>query len=84
MTTRLSPSGAIIRWSPDPPEVVLMCYDRWMRREKRREEQFDQELRYLLDEDEERRPAAAPIVEHERDTEPADPDRPRVETVASL
>ncbi|MET0972096.1 MAG: hypothetical protein ABWY95_01610 [Thermoleophilaceae bacterium] len=54
-----------------------------MRREKRREEQFDQELRYLLDEAEER-PGAAPIVEHERDAEPADPDKPRVETAASL
>jgi hypothetical protein len=83
MTTQLSTSGAIIPWSPDPPEVVHMCYDRWMRREKRREEQFDQELRYLLDETEER-PAAAPIVEHERDKEPTDPDKPRVETAASL
>jgi hypothetical protein len=73
-----------MRWSPDPPEVVQMCYDRWMRREeKRREEEFDQELRYLLDEDV-KRPGAAPIVEHERDAEPADPEKPRVETTASL
>ena len=74
---------AIIRLSPDPPEVVQVCYERWMRQEKRREEQFDQELRYLLDEAEER-PTAVPIVEHERDTEPADPDKPRVETAGSL
>jgi hypothetical protein len=54
-----------------------MCHDWWMRREMRREELFDEELRYLLDEEERRAPA--PIVEHERDAEPADPERPVVE-----
>jgi hypothetical protein len=57
-----------------------MCHDWWMRREKRRDEQFDEELRYLLDEEEER-PGAAPIVEHDREGEPADPERPHVEVV---
>jgi hypothetical protein len=56
-----------------------MCHERWLRRE-RRDEQFDEELRYLLDEERERsRPA--PIVERERDEEPADPERPPVEAV---
>jgi hypothetical protein len=55
-----------------------MCHDWWTRREQRRQEQFDEELRYLLDEERERsRPT--PIAEHERDEEPADPDRPVVE-----
>jgi hypothetical protein len=60
-----------------------MCHDWWMRREKRREEQFDEELRYLLDEERERS-APAPIVEHERDEEPVDPERPPVEAVTRL
>ena len=33
-----------MRWSPDPPEVAKMCHDWWMRRERRREERFDEEL----------------------------------------
>jgi hypothetical protein len=49
-----------------------------MRSERRRQERFDEELRYLLDEERERsRPT--PIAEHERDEEPADPERPVVE-----
>jgi hypothetical protein len=53
-----------------------MCYERWMRREMRREERIDEELRYLLDEEERRAPT--PVVEHERD-EAAEPERPAVE-----
>jgi hypothetical protein len=53
-----------------------MCHDWWMRRERRREEQFDEELRYLLDEEPER-PGPVPIVEHEPDEEPV--ERPPVE-----
>jgi hypothetical protein len=60
-----------------------MCHDWWMRREKRREEQFDEELRYLLDEEEER-PGAAPIVERDREAEPADPQTARVEVVTRV
>ncbi len=55
-----------------------MCHDWWMRREKRREERFDEELRYLLDEEDRRARPPEPVVEHERD-EPADPDRAPVE-----
>jgi hypothetical protein len=54
-----------------------MCHDWWMRHERRREERFDEELRYLLDEEERRTPA--PVVEHEREGEPVDPERPFVE-----
>jgi hypothetical protein len=65
---------------PEPPEVVQMCHDRWMHRERRRQERFDEELRYLLDEEQERsRPT--PIAEHERDEEPVDRERPPVEAV---
>ncbi len=57
-----------------------MCHDRWMYRERRRQERFDEELRYLLDEERERsRPT--PIAEQERDEEPADRERPPVEAV---
>jgi hypothetical protein len=60
-----------------------MCHERWMRRERRREERFDEELRYLVDERERREPPT-PVVEHDRDERPADPDRPRVETVTPV
>jgi hypothetical protein len=43
----------------------------------RREERIDEELRYLLDEEE--RGAPTPLVEHEPDGEPAEPERPVVE-----
>jgi hypothetical protein len=56
-----------------------MCHDWLMDRAKRREERFDEELRYLLDEREHAEPPV-PIVEYERDEEPGDPERPRVET----
>jgi hypothetical protein len=68
-----------MRARPDPPEVVKMCHDWWIREERRRrEERFDDELRYLLDERERSEPQT-PVVNHERDEEPADPDRVRVE-----
>jgi hypothetical protein len=55
-----------------------MCHDRWMHSEKKRQERFDEELRYLLDEERERsRPT--PMAEHERDEEPRDPEHPVVE-----
>jgi hypothetical protein len=65
---------------PEPREVVQMCHDEWMRWERRRQERFDEELRYLLDEERERS-RATPIAEHERDEEPLDPERPPVEAV---
>jgi hypothetical protein len=59
-----------------------MCYERWMRRERRREERFDAELRHLLDEERPRPEAREPVVEHEPDDEPRDPERIRVEAGA--
>jgi hypothetical protein len=57
---------------------MRMCHERWMRRERRREERFDEELRYLFDERERSEPPA-PVVEVDRDEGPREPDRPRVE-----
>ena len=51
-----------------------MCHDSWTRRERRREERFDEELRYLLDA-REHSEQVAPVVEYERDEEPTDPER---------
>jgi hypothetical protein len=56
-----------------------MCHERWTRRERWREERFDQELRYLFDERERSEPPV-PVVERDRDEQPADVDRPPVET----
>ena len=57
-----------------------MCHDEWMRWERRRQERFDEELHFLLDEERERsRPT--PIAEHEQDEEPVGPERPPVEAV---
>jgi hypothetical protein len=58
-----------------------MCHERWMRSERRREERFAEELRYLFDERERPEPPV-PVVEHDRDEQPADPDRMRVEAGA--
>jgi hypothetical protein len=58
-----------------------MCYERWIRRERRREDRLDEELRYLLDEDRARPQPPEPVVER-RDEEPSDPERPRVEAGA--
>lgn len=55
-----------------------MCHELWSWREKRREERFDEELRYLLDE-EAKRSEPTPVVEHEPEEEPAEVERPRVE-----
>jgi hypothetical protein len=58
-----------------------MCHAWWRRRESRREERFDEELKYLLDEERDRPGPPAPVVEHERDEEPLKPERVHVETV---
>ena len=55
-----------------------MCHEWWSRREKRREERFDEGLRYLLDE-ERGRSEPTPVVEYE-DKEPVEPERVRVES----
>jgi hypothetical protein len=56
-----------------------MCHERWLRREKWRDERLDDELRRLVDD--ERRPPErpVPVVEHDRGEEPSDPERVRVE-----
>jgi hypothetical protein len=56
-----------------------MCHERWMRRERRREERFDEELRRLIDEERPRPERPMPVVERERDEAPRDPERIRVE-----
>jgi hypothetical protein len=67
-----------MRAIPEPLEVVSMCHERWSRWERRREERIDEELRYLLDEHERSKPPT-PVVEEDRDEQPADPERVRVE-----
>jgi hypothetical protein len=56
-----------------------MCHERWMRRERRREERFDTELRRLIDEERPRPKRPIPVVEYEQGKEPRDPERVRVE-----
>jgi hypothetical protein len=60
-----------------------MCHERWMRRERRREERFDTELRHLLDEEQPRPERPSPVVESDRGKEPEDPERVRVEAGVS-
>jgi hypothetical protein len=60
-----------------------MCHEWWERRARRREERFDEELRFLLDEERERS-GPAPIVERQPDEAPADPERPPVEAATRL
>jgi hypothetical protein len=59
-----------------------MCHEWWelseRRGERRRQERFDEELRYLFDEAE-RAQRPAPIVDHDREAEPGEPERPAVE-----
>jgi hypothetical protein len=56
-----------------------MCHNRWMRRERWREQRFDEEFRRLVDEERPRPERPAPVAEHERDEEPGDPEPVRVE-----
>ena len=58
-----------------------MCHDWWERRERRREERFDTELRYLLDEERRDFESPAPVVEHDIEAQPAGPERAEVEEV---
>jgi hypothetical protein len=59
-----------------------MCHERWLRRSKWRDERFDEEVRRLVDEERRRAERPVPVVERERDEEPSDPERVRVETGA--
>ena len=56
-----------------------MCYERWRRREQRREERFEEEVRFLIDQERPCREPRAPVLERERDEESRDPQRVRVE-----
>jgi hypothetical protein len=56
-----------------------MCHERWIRRERRREQRFDEEFRRLIDDERPRPERPAPVVEHERDEERSDPEAVRVE-----
>jgi hypothetical protein len=56
-----------------------MCYERWMRRERRREDPLDEELRYLLDGERLRPEPRAPVVELKHDKKPRDPERVRID-----
>ena len=61
----------IIRGDPETTEVVHMCHDGWMRGERQRDERFEEELRYLLDERQRPEPPT-PVAERERDERPAE------------
>jgi hypothetical protein len=56
-----------------------MCHEWRMRRDRWRDERFDEELRYLLDEEDRSQPPT-PVVQ-EPDEEPSEP-QPRVEAGA--
>ena len=55
-----------------------MCHEWWTRRELRREECSDEEIRHLFEEELERTEPPMPVVEHEVEEEPAGPERVRV------
>jgi hypothetical protein len=55
-----------------------MCHEWFSRHERRREERFDEELRYLFDE-EVRQPKPTPIAENELDEERLEQERAPVE-----
>jgi hypothetical protein len=50
-----------------------MCHEWFERRERRREERLEEELRYLLDETERQEPPA-PVMEREPEERPAEVD----------
>jgi hypothetical protein len=56
-----------------------MCHERWLRRERRREDRVETELRHLIDEEHPRPNWPSPVVEKERGKEPNEPERVRVE-----
>jgi hypothetical protein len=61
-----------------------MCHEQWMRRGRRREERFDEELQYLIDVERARKERPAPVLDRDpdRDQEPRDPERVRIEVGA--
>jgi hypothetical protein len=59
-----------------------MCHEQWMRGGRRREERFDEELRYLINVERTRKEPRAPVLDRDRDKEPSDPKRVRIEAGA--
>jgi hypothetical protein len=59
-----------------------MCHERWFRREQR-EERFEEELRFLLDRERERRERPTPVVERETDADPVAERAPDEEPVVN-
>jgi hypothetical protein len=59
-----------------------MCHERWFRRE-RRDERFEEEVRFLMDRERERREPPTPVVEREPDTDPVAERAPDEESLAS-
>jgi hypothetical protein len=56
-----------------------MCHEQWTRRGRRREERFDEEVRYLFDVERARQEPREPVLKRERDKDPRDPERVRIE-----
>jgi hypothetical protein len=59
-----------------------MCHEQWMRRGRRREERFDEGLQHLIDVERARKERRAPVLDRDRDQEPRDPERVRIEAGA--
>jgi hypothetical protein len=66
---------------PYRPEVSKMCHEWWHRRETQRRERFDEEVKYLLDEERKRSEPSPPVADYEWDEEPLKPERLEVEAV---
>jgi hypothetical protein len=56
-----------------------MCHEQWTRSGRRREERFDEEIRYLVDAERARQEPREPVLEGKRDKDPRDPERVRIE-----
>ena len=52
-----------------------MCHELWRRRDERREERFDEELKYLLDEESRKAERPLPVMEEE----PPEPEPERAQ-----
>jgi hypothetical protein len=56
-----------------------MCHEGWKRRGQRRDERFDEEVRYLINTEPARQEPREPVLEGKRDKDPRDPERVRIE-----
>jgi hypothetical protein len=59
-----------------------MCHEQWTRRGRQREERFDEEVRYLVNAERARQERREQLLERERDKDPRDPERVRIEVGA--